>query len=73
MARECKFCKTYSIIQEIKSQSTNEEYTKRFKTKYFAALITRDWDTVNKQYVGRIEHERVALKFCPYCGKKLKG
>lgn len=71
MAKECKFCHSYAVIQEIQERITDEEYKRQYKQKCFAQLITRDWDTVNKQYVGWIGHDTVALKFCPLCGKKL--
>ena len=72
MEKECKFCHTYEILKDFEKRIADEEYKKQYKTKYFASLITRDWDKVNKQYVGRIGHETVALKYCPLCGKKLK-
>ena len=72
MAKECKFCHAYEILKEIHSRVTDEEYRKQYKPKYFAQLVTRDWDTMNKQYVGRIGHDTVTLKYCPLCGKELK-
>ena len=73
MAKECKFCHGYAVLKEIEERFTDEEYKMRFKRKYFAQLVTSDWDTVNKQYVGMGGHDKVELKYCPLCGKKLKG
>lgn len=72
MKKECKFCHAYAILKEIENRCTDEEYKKQYKIKYFAQLVTRDWDTINKQYVGRFGHDTVMLKYCPLCGRKLE-
>lgn len=46
--------------------------TRIYPTEYQAQLIDKDYDKETKQLIETIGYETVVLKFCPYCGTKLR-
>ncbi len=66
---KCKFCQCYERQLEYAKTHRNNDH---WQVRFYAALVTTDYDKEYKCERGTINFGTVRLHYCPYCGKKLR-